>query len=122
MERTVIERLADNHIVVTRETPRGIPGNSKQRKQAKKRDEYKSDWRKLARKIFRHGTVEAYADAGITCLPGDPEIAAQARANDYAAYHYAKAAEETVYEIKAQVAQFAVAPPRKVRVTITVEE
>lgn len=87
-----------------------------------KRDAFKSEWRKMDRKIFRHGTVEAYADAGITCLPGDPEIAVQAQHNLELANHFGYLAEQIIANNARKAAQFVIAQPRKVRVTITVEE
>ena len=119
--RTVIEAMPDNHIAVTHEAPRGVPGSSHDRRKAKKRETH-SAWRKLSRKVFRHGSIEAYAEAGIACLPGDPEIAKQTQKNIELANFWGYKAEQVVANNERKAAQFAVSPPRKIRVTITVED
>lgn len=85
MNRTTIELSHEGNILVTRETPRGTPGSARDRRRANRAGEPQGEWRKLDRKIYRHGVVESPPETwqpGVTILPKDsPEIKAQADDN-----------------------------------------
>lgn len=117
--RTVIEKLPDGHIIVTREAPRGVPGTSKDRRRAKKRDAV-GGWRKIARTIFRQHAVTETVIKGtnITIAPNDAEITLTAAGNEQVSNNYARAAEALVAAINRQADAYQSAPPRRIRVLL----
>lgn len=122
-KRTVIEKLADGHLVVTKEVKRGLDGNAHQRRM-KKREEYLSPWRKEERKIYRGGLINEplVFSSNIELLPlGSPEIAAQALDNNNAALVGVLHAEGISEAIDEAQCAFKIVLPKRTRIVFMEE-
>lgn len=112
--RTVIEKFADGHLAMTRETRRHIAiGSARDRRRVnrqKDRGETAPEWRKAERKNFRDKEITEALSFGpnVTVLPlGSPEIEEQRIANYGTTQFYTVSAREDVNRIDADIDAFA---------------